>query len=152
MADPSLIAAGDRPQVPGKTVTLWLLAVAILLTLSSYAVLLPDWLHRLPEAAIAPFAAWFDVGFVFVRDDLGLLDRTRIQTTGLEWVMDASGNLCYAKNRGPNLGPIHCTALAALVRVIGFNLGCWKPALPTMAVRFNQVIIAATRRPAKPTK
>lgn len=117
------------PQLSAKTAALGLLAVAIVLTLARYAGVLPDGLHRLPEAIIPPFAAWFDVGFVFVRDDLGLLALTRTLTTGLEWVLDASGNLFYGKNRWPNLGPMPWTALAAVAGVIGFYLGRWKLAL-----------------------
>lgn len=122
-------SAQTGPQLSAKTVALGLLALAGLWTLAWYAGLLPDGLHRLPEAAIPPFAAWFDVAFVFVRDDVGLLALTRWLTTGLEWVLDASGNLFYGKNRWPNLGPIPWTALAAVAGVIGFYLGRWKLAL-----------------------
>ena len=129
MAVTSDILTETGPPLSRKTVARGLLAVAIVLTLAGYAGVLPDWLHRLPAAAIPPFAAWFDVAFVVVRDDLGLLTFTRTLTTGLEWVLDASGNLFFGKNRWPHLGPVPWTALAAIAGVIGFYLGRWKLAL-----------------------
>jgi glycine betaine/proline transport system permease protein len=104
-------------------------AAAVVLTVSHYIGLLPSWLHRLPEAMIPNFAAWLDLLFNFIKDDLGLLKLTRFLTGGLEWLLDTSGNIFYGKRRWPNLGPIPWTALTMAVAVIGYYLGGWKLAL-----------------------
>tara|TARA_R110002051_G_scaffold25371_3_gene61913 strand:- start:2834 stop:4783 length:1950 start_codon:yes stop_codon:yes gene_type:complete len=106
-----------------------LLTAAILLTALQYLGGLPSWMHRLPEAAIPNFALALDVIFNFIKDDLGLLTLTRTLTEGLEWLLDASGNIFYGKNRWPNIGPIPWTAMAAVAGVIGYYLGGWKLAL-----------------------
>lgn len=112
-----------------KHAALGLVGLAVLLTILQYAGALPAWLHRLPETAIPPFAIWLDAIFNFVKDDLGLLTFTRTLTEGLEWVLDASGNIFFGKRRWPYLGPIPWTALAAVVAVIGYYLGGWRLAL-----------------------
>lgn len=107
----------------------WLLAGAVLLTILQYIGWLPNWMHRLPETAIPNFAKALDLIFNFVKDDLGLLTLTRTLTEGLEWLLDASGNIFYGKNRWPNIGPIPWTALAAVAAVTGYYLGGWRLAL-----------------------
>jgi glycine betaine/proline transport system permease protein len=114
----------DRGQV-----ALGILAFAVLVTALQYLGLLPEWLHRLPEAAIPNFAGWLDTIFNYVKDDLGLLVLTRTLTEGLEWLLDASGNIFYGKRRWPNLGPIPWTALTAAVTVLCYYLGGWRLAL-----------------------
>lgn len=106
-----------------------LLILAIALTLVQYLGWLPHWMHRLPEAVIPNFAGALDKIFAFVKDDLGLLHVTRTLTVGLEWLLDASGNIFYGKNRWPNLGPMPWTAVAAVMAVIGYSLGGWRLAL-----------------------
>ena len=50
-------------------------------------------------------------------------------TEGLEWLLDASGNIFYGKNRWPNIGPIPWTAMAAVAAVTGYHLGGWRLAV-----------------------
>lgn len=116
-------------KITTRQLTWAFLAAAVVLTLSQYVGLLPEWLHRLPEAMIPNFAGWLDTIFNFVKDDLGLLKFTRFLTGGLETLLDASGNIFYGKRRWPNLGPIPWTALAVGVAVVGYYLGGWKLAL-----------------------
>jgi glycine betaine/proline transport system permease protein len=106
-----------------------ILMLAIVLTALRYAGLLPDWLHRLPEEYVPDFASRLDLVFNFVKDDLGLLVLTRTLTEGLEWMLDASGNIFFGKRRWPNIGPIPWAAMAALAGVIGYYLGGWRLAL-----------------------
>ena len=44
--------------------------------------LLPDWVMRLPEGMVLPFADWINAGFAFLRDDLGLMAFTRAPSLG----------------------------------------------------------------------
>ncbi|MGJ8625148.1 MAG: ABC transporter permease [Yoonia sp.] len=129
MADIATTLPNARAALKGSQLALAFLAAAVVLTASQYAGVLPEWLHRLPEAIIPNFAGWLDVIFNFVKDDLGLLTLTRFLTGGLEWLLDASGNIFYGKRRWPNLGPIPWTALTMAVAVIGYYLGGWKLAL-----------------------
>jgi glycine betaine/proline transport system permease protein len=104
-------------------------AIAAILTLSRYAGFMPDALFRVPESMVPLFAIWLDAIFNFVKDDLGLLTLTRTLTGGLEWVLDATGNLLYGKRRWPNLGPIPWTSIAAAAAVLGYYLGAWRMSL-----------------------
>ncbi|WP_458791206.1 ABC transporter permease [Yoonia sp. MH D7] len=106
-----------------------LLAVAVILTTLQYVAVLPAWLHRIPDAMVPPFAAWLDVVFNFVKDDLGLLKLTRFLTEGLENVLDTTGNIFFGKRRWPHLGPMPWTAVAGVAAVIGYSLGGWRLAL-----------------------
>ncbi len=110
-------------------VALGLLALAVVLTALQFLGLLPAALHRLPEAMIPPFAAWLDVIFNYVKDELGLLTLTRTFTEGLEWVLDATGNLLYGKSRWPDIGPLPWTAITAVAAIVGYHLGGWRMAL-----------------------
>ncbi|WP_299142222.1 proline/glycine betaine ABC transporter permease [uncultured Tateyamaria sp.] len=120
--------SGPAQWTRGKWATI-LLLVAVVMTLLRYAGLLPDILHRIPEALIPPFATWLDVFFNFVKDDLGLLTLTRTLTEGLEWLLDVTANLMFGKRRWPHLGPIPWTAVAGVAAVIGYYLGGWRMAL-----------------------
>ncbi|WP_299702410.1 proline/glycine betaine ABC transporter permease [uncultured Tateyamaria sp.] len=111
----------------GKWVSVFLI-VAVLLTILRYGGLLPEVLHRIPDAVIPPFASWLDLFFNFVKDDLGLLALTRTLTEGLEWLLDVTANLMFGKRRWPNLGPIPWTAVAGVAAVIGYYLGGWRMA------------------------
>ncbi|WP_299196315.1 ABC transporter permease subunit [uncultured Tateyamaria sp.] len=111
----------------GKWVSVFLI-VAVLLTILRYGGLLPEVLHRIPDAVIPPFASWLDVFFNFVKDDLGLLTLTRTLTEGLEWLLDVTANLMFGKRRWPHLGPIPWTAVAGVAAVIGYYLGGWRMA------------------------
>ncbi len=102
---------------------------AIIMTILQYLGLLPGWLHRLPETIIPNFAGWLDTIFNFVKDDLGLLALTRFLTEGLQWLLDASGNIFFGKRRWPFIGPIPWTALAAVAAIVGYYLGGWRLAV-----------------------
>lgn len=122
------------PNHTGKSLTrgqrsFVLVGIAILVSVLQWMNMLPAWLHRLPEAMIPNFALWLDAVFNFVKDDLGLLKLTRFLTGGLEWMLDASGNIFFGKRRWPNLGPVPWTAMAAVAAVIGYYLGGWRLAL-----------------------
>ncbi len=115
---------------PSQTrAVLGLLTLALLISGAQYFGVLPEWMHRLPDAVIPTFAIWLDAIFNFVKDDMGLLTLTRTLTGGLESVLDASGNIFFGKRRWPNVGPIPWTALAAAVAVVGYYLGGWRLAL-----------------------
>lgn len=117
------------PSVTKGQAALGLLVGAIGLTVLQYIGLLPQWMHRLPETMIPNFAKALDSIFNFIKDDLGLLTLTRALTEGLEWLLDASGNIFYGKNRWPNIGPIPWTAMAAVAAVTGYHLGGWRLAV-----------------------
>lgn len=119
------LPANRAPMTRGQ-IALGIVGVAIILTVLQYAGLLPEWVHRLPETAIPNFAGWLDAIFNFVKDDLGLLTFTRFLTEGLQWLLDASGNIFYGKRRWPFLGPIPWTALAAVAAIVGYYLGGWR--------------------------
>ena len=123
--DPSMSKLGySRGQI-----AFGILIIAVALTVLRYVGLLPEWLHRLPEAFVPDFARRLDLIFNYVKDDLGLLVLTRTLTEGLEWVLDVSGNIFYGKRRWPNIGPIPWAAMAAVAGVIGYYLGGWRLSL-----------------------
>ena len=128
MADTALQSHTAKSLTRGQW-SLVLVGVAILVSALQWVNVLPAWLHRLPDAMIPNFALWLDAIFNFVKDDLGLLKLTRFLTGGLEWMLDASGNIFFGKRRWPNLGPIPWTAMAAVAAVIGYYLGGWRLAL-----------------------
>ena len=117
------------PSVTKGQAALGLLVGAIGLTILQYIGWLPQWMHRLPETMIPNFAKALDSIFNFIKDDLGLLTLTRALTEGLEWLLDASGNIFYGKNRWPDIGPIPWTAMAAVAAVTGYHLGGWRIAV-----------------------
>lgn len=127
------VEATSLPSAPrvwsNSQIATLLLGVAVILTAAQFAGVLPTWLHRLPETLVPNFAGGLDIVFNFVKDDMGLLTLTRFLTGGLEWLLDASGNIFFGKRRFPNIGPIPWTALAAVIAVIGYYLGGWKLAL-----------------------
>jgi glycine betaine/proline transport system permease protein len=129
MADITTLIRTTSRSLDRGQVALCILAFAVLVTALQYLGLLPEWLHRLPEDATPNFAGWLDAIFNYVKDDLGLLVFTRTLTEGLEWLLDASGNIFYGKRRWPNLGPIPWTALTAAVTVLCYYLGGWRLAL-----------------------
>lgn len=115
--------------MPRNRAALLLLTLAAILTVLQYAAVLPAWLYRVPETMIPPFAAWLDLIFNFIKDDLGLLKLTRLMTAGLENVLDTSGSIFYGKRRWPNIGAMPWTAVAGVAAVIGYYLGGWRLAL-----------------------
>ncbi len=91
--------------------------------------LLPEFLIRVPEAAVLPYDIWLDGLFNFIKDDLGLIHLTRGISSLLEVFLDMTGNLLHGKRRWPFLGPIPWTAIVAVFAVLGYWLGGWKMAL-----------------------
>ncbi|WP_299031220.1 proline/glycine betaine ABC transporter permease [uncultured Sulfitobacter sp.] len=128
MADIAVHSHARTPLTRGQW-SLVFVGVAVLVSALQWMNVLPAWLHRLPEGMIPNFALWLDAIFSFVKDDLGLLKLTRFLTGGLEWMLDASGNIFFGKRRWPNIGPIPWTAMAAVAAVIGYYLGGWRLAL-----------------------
>ena len=122
-------------QASNKQIALTLVAIAVLLTIARYLGILPEWLHRLPEAVIPPFATWLDAGFDFIKGDIeegrfGLIYITRWFAEGpLEFMLNTTANLLEGKRRWPNLGPIPWASIAAVAGVIGYALGGWRLAL-----------------------
>ena len=106
-----------------------LLLTALILILSKYFGALPEWLHRVPEELIPPFAIWLDAVFNIVKDDLGLIHFTRFLTEGLQWLLDVTANLLFGKRRWPHLGPVPWVVVAGVAAVIGYYLGGWNMAL-----------------------
>ncbi len=136
-ADPSNAALSRLSSLHFSVV---LLVVSALLMIAHSMGVLPAWLVRLPEAVIPPTAEVLDVVFAFVQNDLGLIHVTRSIAAGLEYLLDATGNILYGKNRFPylnrvsflfieSLGPIPWSAVAAGMAVLGFWLGGWRMAI-----------------------
>ena len=123
--------APNSTQMSRSNLALIFVGVAVFLTLLQYVGLLPEILFRVPEGMVPPFANWLDAIFSFVKDDLKLIVVTRTITEGLEWLLDATGNLFFGKRRWPNLGPIPWTSIAAVAAVLGYYLGGWR--LATLA-------------------
>lgn len=117
-----MMAARKAPSV-----ALILLALAVLTAV--LRPVLPDFLLRVPEWAVLPYDHWLQVLFDFLKDDLGLMHVTRAISVVLEWLLDATANLLYGKNRWPYVGPLPWTAVTAVVAVIGYGLGRWRLAL-----------------------
>ena len=117
-----------------------LLVISALLMVAHAVGALPAWLVRLPEAVIPPTAEILDAVFAFVQNDLGLIYVTRTIAEGLEYLLDATANILYGKNRFPylnrmsflfieSIGPIPWSAVAAGMAILGFWLGGWRMAL-----------------------
>ncbi|WP_170397379.1 ABC transporter permease [Ruegeria arenilitoris] len=121
-----LTETSDKPWGRTRVLTA-LLAVAFALILAKAAGILPEWLNRIPEAAIPPTAQVLDAIFNFIQNDLGLIYVTRFIAEGpLEFLLDTSANLLEGKRRWPYLGPIPWSAIAAVAAVVGYAAGGWK--------------------------
>jgi len=91
--------------------------------------ILPDWLVRVPEAAILPWATWLDAGFSFLQNDLGLMQVTRTISGWLGVLIDAAANILYGKSRWPRFEALPWTVVAGVMAVLGYALGGWRLAL-----------------------
>lgn len=120
------IALEQQQEATHKTYMRGLLLFALALTALQWLGLLPEWLHRVPEALLPPLQLMLDATFNFIKQDLGLIYLTRFLTEGLQWVLDVTANLLFGKRRWPNLGPIPWTAIAAVAGIIGYYLGGWR--------------------------
>lgn len=125
MMDARIVTGTMRPD--RATVARGLLAVALALVVLKGV--LPDWVTRLPEGMVLPFADWINAGFAFLRDDLGLMGLTRAFADVVEFLLDVTANLLYGKSRWPGLGPIPWVVIAGTMAVIGHVLGGWRLAL-----------------------
>ncbi|MHA6346455.1 ABC transporter permease [Roseivivax sp. CAU 1761] len=122
---PSRPGAGRRVPILGPALLLLLAALVTALLKP----VLPGWLARVPEAAVLPYDVWLQWLFDTLKDDLGLLAVTRTVSDGLEWLLDATANLLYGKNRWPYIGPLPWSAVAALAAAIGYAAGGGRLAL-----------------------
>jgi len=125
MMEVRVASGGMRPD--RVTVARALLAVALALVVLKGV--LPDWVMRLPDGMVLPFADWINAGFAFLRDDLGLMAFTRAFADVVEFLLDVTANLLYGKSRWPGLGPIPWVVIAGTMAVIGHVLGGWRLAL-----------------------
>jgi len=125
------IAADFEEQPTGLSTTRVaqiLLFAAIVLTVAKP--ILPDFMIRLPEAWLPPFADWLDYLFnVVIIEKLKFAVLTRWFAEGpLEFMLNTMANLLEGKRRWPFLGPIPWTAIAATAAVVGYYLGGWRMA------------------------
>jgi glycine betaine/proline transport system permease protein len=125
MMEVHVATGGRRPD--RITVARGLLALALALVVLKGV--LPDWVMRLPEGMLLPFADWINAGFAFLRDEFGLMAFTRAFAKVVEFLLDVTANLLYGKSRWPGLGPIPWVVIAGTMAVIGYTLGGWRLAL-----------------------
>ena len=125
MMDVRVATGGRRPD--RVTVARGLLALALALVVLKGV--LPDWVMRLPEGLLLPFADWINAGFAFLRDEFGLMAFTRAFAEVVEFLLDVTANLLYGKSRWPGLGPIPWVVIAGTMAVIGYALAGWRLAL-----------------------
>lgn len=111
-----------------------ILVAAVLLTAAKP--ILPDFLIRLPEAWIPPFAAWLNEFFEFITGDMasgrwGLIYVTRWFAEGpLEFLLGVTANILEGKYRWPFFAdPLPWSCVAAVAAVLGYYLGGWRMAL-----------------------
>ncbi|MEM7075234.1 MAG: ABC transporter permease subunit [Pseudomonadota bacterium] len=114
---------------------LWALLLSAL-ALTVLKPFLPDFLVRLPEAWIPPFAEWLDAFFEFIKGDMetgrwGLIYITRWFAEGpLEFMLGITANLLEGKHRWPFLNEaLPWSAIAGVAAVVGYYLGGWKLSL-----------------------
>ena len=103
------------------------LALALVLALGHD--MLPDALLRPASWLVWPFADWLNAGFAFAQNDLGLMAVTRFAASGVEVLLDVTGNLFYGKNRWPHLGPLPWTTLAITAGCLAYTVAGWRLAL-----------------------
>lgn len=104
-----------------------LLVLALLLMLARNN--LPAALMRPAAWLVWPFADWLNAAFAFCQNDLGLMAVTRFAASGVEALLDVTGNLFYGKNRWPHLGPLPWTTLAVTAGCVAYTVAGWRLAL-----------------------
>jgi glycine betaine/proline transport system permease protein len=104
-----------------------LVALAGLLALAHGV--LPAMLMRPPEWLVWPFADWLNAVFSFCQNDLGLMAVTRFAASGIEFLLDVTGNLFFGKNRWPHLAPLPWTTFAITAGCVAYALAGWRLAL-----------------------
>lgn len=128
----SLSVAGGVPRRARMTdwsAIIGLVLIAVAIALAIFKPFLPDYLLRLPDALVLPFADWTNRAFDFVKDDLGFMHVTRFFAGGIESLLDVTANLLYGKKRWPDVGPVPWTVVALAAAMLGHVLGGWKLAL-----------------------
>ena len=103
------------------------LAVAVALALARN--ILPAALMRPADWLVWPFADWLNAAFSFSQNDLGLMAVTRFAASGIEFLLDVTGNLFYGKNRWPHLVPLPWTTFAITAGCVAYALAGWRLAL-----------------------
>jgi len=96
---------------------------------------------------VLPFADVLNWLFNFVKDDLGLIHVTRAFASGIEWLLDVTGNVLYGKRRWPNFEPIPWTAIATSAACLGYWLGGWRLALLGVEAVLNPLLNIAQSLP-----
>jgi len=110
-----------------RTGALAFLALAVLLALAHN--ILPAALMRPANWLVWPFADWLNATFSFAQNDLGLMAVTRFFASGIETLLDITGNLFYGKNRWPYLEPLPWTTFAITAGCVAYALAGWRLAL-----------------------
>ncbi len=128
MADVTADIEDTKNGLSSTRVAQILLVAAVLLAAARPA--LPEFMIRVPEAWIPPFAQWLDYFFnVIVIEKLKIAVLTRWFAEGpLEFMLNTMANLLEGKRRWPFLGPVPWTAVAAVAAVVGYYLGGWRMA------------------------
>ncbi len=124
-----------RPARSKRDVVLQALLITALV-LTAAKPFLPEFLVRLPEAWIPPFAVWLDAFFEFIKGDMetgrwGLIHITRWFTEGpLSFGLGLTANILEGKHRWPYMeDPLPWSSIAAVAAVVGYYLGGWRMAL-----------------------
>lgn len=126
---PPRAARGDRDML------LQIIVVAAIL-LTAAKPILPEFLIRLPEAWIPPFAEWLNGFFEFITGDMasgrwGLIYVTRWFAEGpLDFLLGVTANILEGTYRWPFFAdPLPWSCVAAVAAVLGYYLGGWRMAL-----------------------
>ncbi len=125
------VSTKPRPSLFGLPIGMPLVLFALAVSVAVLKPLLPGALIRVPLDAVMPYDHWLQRLFDFITHDLGFGVLTRYISSGLEVLLDATGNLLFGKNRWPNIGPLPWTSIAAAMAVLGYALGGRKLAVLT---------------------
>lgn len=123
----AVAAPPARPGLSRAQIAWMLLILAAALSFSKGA--LPEAMIRLPEALVPPLADWINIGFAFLREDLGLIHVSRFIADGVQSLLDVTANLLYGRNRWPRIGALPWSVIAVSAFMLGYALGGWRLAL-----------------------